>query len=64
MQEVTEYIEAQAEPKRAEVMLALADDLADYVTSKSSFQFAMDTPLPKSLITKLIQARIKEIEAK
>ena len=51
-------------PQSAEVMSALADDLADYVTSKSSFQFAMDTPLPKSLITKLIQARIKEIEAK
>ena len=115
MQEVTEYIEAQDEPKRAtlqamrasileieprleqviawksamfkfdgkyvaglcahkshisyspqsaDVMTALAADLADFVVSKSSFQVEMDKPLPKALLTKLIKARIQEIEAK
>jgi uncharacterized protein YdhG (YjbR/CyaY superfamily) len=47
-------------PQSPEVMLALADDLADYVTSKSSFQFAVDAPLPKALLAKLIKARLAE----
>jgi uncharacterized protein YdhG (YjbR/CyaY superfamily) len=51
-------------PQSAEVMSALADDLADYVTSESSFQFDVDKPLPKALLTKLIKARIQEIEGK
>ncbi|MEY4349058.1 MAG: hypothetical protein RL719_355 [Actinomycetota bacterium] len=50
-------------PQSADVMTALADDLADYVVSKSSFQFAVDKPLPKALLTKLIKARIAEIES-
>ena len=50
-------------PQSADVMTALADDLADYVVSKSSFQFAVDQPLPKALLTKLIKARIAEIES-
>jgi uncharacterized protein YdhG (YjbR/CyaY superfamily) len=37
------------------------EELEGYVTSKSSFQFAVDKPLPKSLLTKLVKARIKEI---
>lgn len=51
-------------PQSAEVMTALADDLAGFVVSKSSFQFDMATPLPKALVAKLIKARIQEIEAK
>jgi uncharacterized protein YdhG (YjbR/CyaY superfamily) len=47
-------------PQSADVMMALADDLADYVTSKSSFQFAVDAPLPKPLLTKIIKARLAE----
>jgi uncharacterized protein YdhG (YjbR/CyaY superfamily) len=45
-------------------MTALADDLAEFVVSKSSFQVASDAPLPKELLTKLVKARIAEIEAK
>ena len=48
-------------PQSAELMAAHAADLADYVTSKSSFQFAVDAPLPKALLTKLIKARIAEL---
>jgi uncharacterized protein YdhG (YjbR/CyaY superfamily) len=51
-------------PQSAEVMTALADDLAEFVVSKSSFQVASDAPLPKQLLTKLVKARIAEIEAK
>ena len=48
-------------PQSAPIMEAHAADLADYVTSKSSFQFAVDAPLPKALLTKLIKARIAEL---
>lgn len=48
-------------PQSAEVMEAHAVDLADYVVSKSSFQFAVDTPLPKALLSKLLKARIAEL---
>ena len=49
-------------PQSAEVMEAHQADLADYVTSKSSFQFDVDKPLPKSLISKLIKARLQELK--
>ena len=48
-------------PQSAEVMLELAGDLEEYVTSKSSFQFAVDKPVPKALLSKLIKARIAEL---
>jgi uncharacterized protein YdhG (YjbR/CyaY superfamily) len=48
-------------PQSAEIMEAHAADLTDYVTSKSSFQFAVDAPLPKALLTKLIKARIASL---
>lgn len=47
-------------PQSAEVMSAHADDLAAYVVSKSSFQFAVDEPLPNALLRKLIKARLTE----
>jgi len=48
-------------PQSAEVMTALADDLAAYVVSKNSFQFAMDEPLPRDLTEALVRARVAEI---
>lgn len=48
-------------PQSAEVMTALAEDLAGYVVSKSSFQFAMDEPLPRELVAKLVAGRMAEI---
>lgn len=48
-------------PQSAEVMEAHAEDLSGYVTSKSSFQFPVDQPVPKPLLKKLISARIKEL---
>ncbi|MEY4391252.1 MAG: hypothetical protein RLZZ400_995, partial [Actinomycetota bacterium] len=49
-------------PQSADVMTALAEDLADFVVSKSSFQVAQDAPLPKKLITKLVRARLAELK--
>jgi uncharacterized protein YdhG (YjbR/CyaY superfamily) len=48
-------------PQSASVMTDHAEDLADFVTSGNSFQFAVDTPLPEALLRKLIAARLKEL---
>jgi len=48
-------------PQSAEVMSAHASDLADFVVSKSSFQFDVDKPLPKALLSKLLKARLAEL---
>jgi uncharacterized protein YdhG (YjbR/CyaY superfamily) len=48
-------------PQSAEVMESMAEDLSGYVTSKSSFQFDVDKPLPKALVEKLLKARLAEI---
>lgn len=49
-------------PQSAEVMEANSELLKDYVISKNSFQFAVDKPLPKPLLTKLIKDRIQELQ--
>jgi uncharacterized protein YdhG (YjbR/CyaY superfamily) len=48
-------------PQSPAVMQAHAKDLEGYVTAGSSFQFAIDKPLPKPLLAKLIAARLAEI---
>jgi uncharacterized protein YdhG (YjbR/CyaY superfamily) len=48
-------------PQSAEVMAANDNALEGYVVSKSSFQFAVDKPLPKSLLATLIRSRIEEL---
>ena len=48
-------------PQSAEVMNAHTDDLAAFTVSKSSFQFAVDVPLPKSLVENLVKARLAEL---
>ena len=47
-------------PQSPAVMEAHADDLTGFVVSKSSFQFPVDQPLSKALLTKLIKARLAE----
>jgi uncharacterized protein YdhG (YjbR/CyaY superfamily) len=46
-----------------EVMHAHRDELTGYDTSKGTVRFAPDEPLPAELVTKLVRARMAEIDA-
>jgi uncharacterized protein YdhG (YjbR/CyaY superfamily) len=45
----------------AEVLADLSSELDGFVVSKNSFQFASDQILPKALVKKIIDARLKEL---
>jgi uncharacterized protein YdhG (YjbR/CyaY superfamily) len=49
-------------PYSSGVFPHLEKDLEGYVVSKGSMQFAIDKPLPKPLVKKLIKVRLAEIE--
>jgi uncharacterized protein YdhG (YjbR/CyaY superfamily) len=49
-------------PQSSDVMAAHEKELQNYVTAGSSFQFAIDKPLPKSLLSKLIKDRLRELK--
>jgi uncharacterized protein YdhG (YjbR/CyaY superfamily) len=46
------------------VQVMFEKELKPYKTSKGTIQFALDKPLPKGLIAKLVKARVAQIEAK
>lgn len=48
-------------PHSGSVLPALAAELEQYPTSKGALQFPVDTPLPKSLVRKLIGERRREL---
>jgi uncharacterized protein YdhG (YjbR/CyaY superfamily) len=48
-------------PHSGSVLATLRDDTAPYDTSKGSLKFAIDKPLPKRLVKKLISARLREL---
>jgi uncharacterized protein YdhG (YjbR/CyaY superfamily) len=48
-------------PFSGSVLLALADELEGYTMTKSALHFPVDRPVPKSLVKKLIAARLTEI---
>ena len=48
-------------PHSGSVLGELADDLAGYERSKSSLHFAVDTPLPRELVEKLIAVRLAQL---
>jgi uncharacterized protein YdhG (YjbR/CyaY superfamily) len=48
-------------PHSGSVLGTLGDDTAPYETSKGSLKFAIDKPLPKRLVKKLIGARMREL---
>jgi uncharacterized protein YdhG (YjbR/CyaY superfamily) len=47
-------------PHSGSVLATLADDVAAYETSKGSLRFAVDKPLPKQLVKKLVRTRMRE----
>ena len=49
-------------PYSSNVFVQLENELAGYSVSKGSMQFAVDKPLPKALVKKLIKVRLAEIE--
>jgi uncharacterized protein YdhG (YjbR/CyaY superfamily) len=49
-------------PYSGTVLNQLHDELKDFVVSKGSMQFAIDKPLSKALLKKLIKLRIDEIK--
>ncbi len=47
-------------PHSGSVFPVLADELAPYTTSTGALQFAVDTPLPQSLVEHLVRVRIAQ----
>ena len=50
-------------PMSPDVIEAHKLDLAGFETSKGTIRFTPDRPLPEVLVTKIVQARIREIES-
>ena len=48
-------------PFSGSVLPRLADELQGYTMTKSALHFAVDQPLPKTLVEKLISVRLAEI---
>ena len=48
-------------PHSGSVLATLPDDVAPYETSKGSLKFAINKPLPKRLVKKLVHARMQEL---
>jgi uncharacterized protein YdhG (YjbR/CyaY superfamily) len=49
-------------PHSSLVIPELEKELANYKTSKGAIQFAIDKPLPKTLVRKLIQTRLRQLK--
>ena len=49
-------------PHSGSVLSALADEVAGYETSKGALRFAVDKPLPKRLVKKLVTTRLRELD--
>jgi uncharacterized protein YdhG (YjbR/CyaY superfamily) len=48
-------------PHSGSVLSALGDELHGYVKSKGSLHFAIDQPLPKRIVKKLVATRIRQL---
>ena len=48
-------------PHSGSVLTTLGDEVAAYETSKGALKFAVDKPLPKDLIEKLVTTRMREL---
>ena len=50
-------------PHSGSVLSELADELEGYVWSKGTLKFALDEPLPKALVQRLVEARLEQLGA-
>jgi uncharacterized protein YdhG (YjbR/CyaY superfamily) len=48
-------------PHSGSVLEKLADDLASYQATKGSLHFAVEEPLPRGLVNKLVNTRMQEL---
>jgi uncharacterized protein YdhG (YjbR/CyaY superfamily) len=48
-------------PHSGSVLAALGDDVAQYERTKGSLHFAIDKPLPKRLVKKLVTTRLNQL---
>jgi uncharacterized protein YdhG (YjbR/CyaY superfamily) len=48
-------------PHSGSVLEVLGNDVAGYETSKGALKFAIDKPLPKRLVKKLVNTRMREL---
>ena len=48
----------------AAVVEAFKDELKGFSTSKGTFHFPIDKPLPIALVKKLVKARVAQVESK
>jgi uncharacterized protein YdhG (YjbR/CyaY superfamily) len=48
-------------PHSGSVFQELADDLADYTMSKGALRFPVDTPLPRPIVEKLIDVKLRQL---
>lgn len=48
-------------PMSGSITAELADELTGYATAKGSIRFPVDEPLPTALVTRLVEARRREI---
>jgi uncharacterized protein YdhG (YjbR/CyaY superfamily) len=48
-------------PHSGSVLEKLAEDLASYQATKGSLHFAIDEPLPRALVNKLVNTRLREL---
>lgn len=51
-------------PMQASLIDAMKDELKAYRTAKGTLQFAIDKPLPATLVKKMVKARVAENEAR
>jgi uncharacterized protein YdhG (YjbR/CyaY superfamily) len=48
-------------PHSGSVLEQLGEDLASYESTKGSLHFAIDEPLPRGLVNKLVKTRMREL---
>ncbi len=48
-------------PHSGSVFPELRDELTGYVTTSGSLHFAIDTPLPESVVRKLVEVRLRQL---